>query len=97
MAGDVASIASLFWLAYAELIAPRKKARNSGIFILIGGTRGTQVWLGADVLDRNDFEGASISGVTEEVGSAENAERIYEWQLQIRSGQRDHNRKRRIR
>jgi hypothetical protein len=59
-AAAVASIAGLLWTAYDKFIASKKTGtrRDAGIYIAIKGPKGTfaQVWLGKDVLTRDEFE-----------------------------------------
>jgi hypothetical protein len=82
--GSLATIAQLFWATYDRFIAPKRTRENSGIYIAIGGPTGTRIWLGADVLEREDFIKVFVSGISE-MGSEENTE-VPRWEVEIQSG-----------
>ena len=83
--GAIASIASVFWMAYDKFIAPKRGAQSSGIYIAIGGPSGARVWLGSDVLEREEFINVFVAGVTSETGSGQDVE-LSDWQVEIQSG-----------
>ncbi len=72
VAGSIASLASILWLAYDKLIAPQKPRNgNAGLVLMLRGDDGSlnSLWIGNQYRDRDLF----IQKFTAKVEAARNA------------------------